>query len=578
MRPAARRALAVGLALLLAAGLAAGATSGTAFSDDFEDGDIGDYTTVQEKNVEVVNATTHDVPSGSFAFYQEVKENDTDAGDVRNRSPLISGFDANKSFNVTFELQFKKLTSSGQTNQQMLWVDDGAGRIIQVGHKSNEWKITQSAGIGTDATTSSSTSDTPGDVHTLKLEADYEDGKTRLYLNDSLVITADLTGGFNEPTNISIVLRNRVEASTGGITYGAWWDDIEVTGGGVTSGSSSSNSPPAGTYLQTFILDSHTALFNPQTTDLTAFYWDPDGDTVRAANFTAGGEWVEEGSDGFDFRNESTIRLYDGKVYRLEAVDGSSGAVHAWTGYVAEDDGVDTTLVVFGPEGGEGGTTPAPGDGTAPPGPPPLEQPEFELGDTGTFLQTGIFFFPDEGRCIGLRYYDPSGETTELHYSFEVNGTKYEDTITFDEPVGYYAECIDELAVGPDFTLPDDPLGDVEFNFTTGGETFNASAPFGAGGIEFDLAGFGDVTPGGGVLPTGGEGQGTPLWLWLIVLGLAVFAVERTRPEVIDSAQDRLLAGGRAASRRLAAMAPRLASAAESGLRAAMRALRGVRP
>ncbi|MDZ7701806.1 MAG: carboxypeptidase-like regulatory domain-containing protein [Halobacteriales archaeon] len=106
--------------------------------------------------------------------------------------------------------------------------------------------------------------------------------------------------------------------------------------------------------------------------------------------------------------------------------------------------------------------------------PPPIEQPAFEEPESESYLQTGTFLF-DGTRCVGLRYYDPSQNTTELHYSFNVEGTQYEDTITFDDPVGYYEQCIEEANVGPTFnsTPTEPPTGDVEFEFEKDGEVFN---------------------------------------------------------------------------------------------------------
>lgn len=52
------------------------------------------------------------------------------------------------------------------------------------------------------------------------------------------------------------------------------------------------------------------------------------------------------------------------------------------------------------------------------------------------YLQTGVFFINGQ-RCIGLRYWDPNYETTEIDYDFDVDGTRYSDTVELDQPVGY---------------------------------------------------------------------------------------------------------------------------------------------
>lgn len=355
----------------------------------------------------------------------------------------------------------------------------------------------------------------------------------------------------------------------------------DLTGQNITipaPSSGGSTTSKAG-YLQTFELESSTPSINPQTTWFRTYYFTDegtigDGETGDRCNAAEGDQICSvetpdnfEASGEFDFRNQTQVRLYDDVLYALEVVDWNAPAYWQSVGFTAIREGGEGgswnpdgsyTLVVDGPAGVtdepvdpndsdiEGGVRNDNGVWTQP---PPIEQPEFGMPEFDTFLQTGTFFINGQ-RCIGLRFYDPNRETTELHYNFSVNGTRYEDTIVFDEPMGYFQTCIAEASVGPSFneSAGAPPTGDVTFNFTSNGTRFNDTFPFGEGGAAFDFGaeegGFGVPIGGGG---SGGGPGGVPTPVWIVAgVGTAYYLRKpRNRRQVVNAAKS----AGRAAKK-----------------------------
>lgn len=302
------------------------------------------------------------------------------------------------------------------------------------------------------------------------------------------------------------------------------------TGGSSGGGSGGSSTTDEDLYLQTFELFVHDSGFNPQTSHIELRYRVDEDDVRVEGGYLEAGSWVLQETGEFGFDNQTTVRIFNGTTYKITVVDlGSDDRVEGnkyWvrTGYVAdEDEGlVELHIKGEGPGPGDGGgggdwggfTPSGPGDDWR------LDLPDVNDTSLEPLLQTGVFNFLDEGQCVGLRYFDPTGQTTEIDYSFTFDGQTYSDTVELDEPVGYYEECIEPIAAGSgSLDAPDLPSGDVQVDFVWDDTAYNGSLDFGEGGssFTFDSVGgaAGPVQGESGILPN------IPWWWWLLLLILA---------------------------------------------------------
>lgn len=323
-------------------------------------------------------------------------------------------------------------------------------------------------------------------------------------------------------------------------------------GGGGGGGSAGEDATDPDLYEQTFELFPHNSGFNPQTSDVELRYR-VDADDVRVTGgYLEAGSWIFDAADGFDYRNLATVRIFDGTTYKITVVDrGNDPAIEGnkyWvrTGYVADRDEGIVELHIR--TSGTSGTTATVGGGGVgddgdftytPPGDSQLDLPDINDTSTEPYLETGLFTFPDGSQCVGIRYYDPTGETTEIDYDFTFDGQTYSDTVDIDGSVGYYEECIDPVAAGAgDLSSTSDlPDGEVGLEIVRAGSFYNGSLLFGESGSSFDFDD--DTTSSGGLLgpPASGGGSGglfpsIPWWWWLLLLILAYYFREDIKKTV----------------------------------------------
>lgn len=207
------------------------------FEDGFEDGDLSEYTIVNDdsSNSEIAVASNR-TRSGSYALYSYSNEiysgGSTFTTDERARTANFF-LNKNASFNLSYSTQLNPITNG--EHQSRVQIRDGTHHIqIQAGWSSSgssqdfAWKVGGDIINQTKTVTGDVSANTWKDV---KFVANYSTtpGTWTLYVNGTKTLSGELSGGWANPDSVYLLSWGHTQPA-GSYDYSSetWFDDYKV--------------------------------------------------------------------------------------------------------------------------------------------------------------------------------------------------------------------------------------------------------------------------------------------------------------------------------------------------------------